>query len=707
MMQHAICGTLHRRRRETDKEKRMIAAQGSLNESYRPLSSLPHAIEEVAHAWIPLADGTRLACRYWLPADATERSVPAILEYIPYCKRDGTSARDEAMHPYLAGHGYCAIRVDMRGSGESDGVLLGEYLAQEQDDAVEVIAWIAAQPWCTGAVGMFGKSWGGFNSLQVAARRPPALKAIITVYSTDDRYADDIHTMGGCQLLENPNWAFTMFGHNARPPDPRLAGAGWRETWSRRLESNAPWILEWLRHQRRDAFWKHGSVCEDYSAIVCPVFAVGGWADPYTNPVLRLMEHLRVPRKALIGPWGHQYPHQAHPEPAAGFLQESVRWWDHWLKGEKNGVADEPVIRAWMHDSPPPAAIRDRVPGGWAAEDSWPSARIRERTWSLDADGLTERPGPEQTLAVASPASVGRTNPFWGHSGSRDPECPLDQRADDAVSLCFDSAPLTEPLAFLGAPVVVVQVASDRPVAQLGVRLSEVRADGAVSLVSFGLLNLTHDAAHERVTPLVPGEPITARVQLNDNAWRFAAGSRIRVALAPGLWPIAWPAPERVTLHVTTGRSTLTLPVRPDRDDAAALRELLPAASTPLAARTMLRPAASSVVRVEEDFATGQVAMVHVEDSGKTRIDADGWTYGNTIRRRFAIHPDDPLSASVELAGEEVYGREGELDVEIRTRMRMTSDQTHFHVHARLEADEDGRCVFSRAWLEAIPRDGV
>ena len=208
----------------------MIAAQGSLHGSHRPLSSLPHEIREVEHAWIPLADGTRLACRYWLPADAEERPVPAILEYIPYCKRDGTSARDEAMHPYLAGHGYCAIRVDMRGSGESDGLLLGEYLAQEQDDAVEVIAWIATQPWCTGAVGMFGKSWGGFNSLQVAARRPPALKAIITVYSTDDRYADDIHTMGGCQLLENPNWAFTMFGHNARPPDPFLAGAGWRET---------------------------------------------------------------------------------------------------------------------------------------------------------------------------------------------------------------------------------------------------------------------------------------------------------------------------------------------------------------------------------------------------------------------------------------------------------------------------------------------
>ncbi len=685
----------------------MIAAQGSLQGGHRPLSSLPHEIREVEHAWIPLADGTRLACRYWLPVDAEEHPVPAILEYIPYCKRDGTSARDEAMHPYLAGHGYCAIRVDMRGSGESDGVLLGEYLPQEQDDAVEVIAWIAAQRWCSGAVGMFGKSWGGFNSLQVAARRPPALKAIITVYSTDDRYADDIHTMGGCQLLENPNWAFTMFGHNARPPDPRLAGLGWRETWRRRLDSNSPWILEWLGHPRRDSFWKHGSVCEDYSRITCPVFAVGGWADPYTNPVLRLMEHLDVPRKALIGPWGHQYPHQASPGPMVGFLEESLRWWDRWLKGEEEDLAGEPMIRAWMHDAGRPAAVQDQAPGGWVAEEAWPCARIRERTWHLNPDGLGDALGPEGPLAVASPATVGRANPFWGNSGSGDPEGPVDQRVDDAVSLCFDTEPLAEPLAFFGTPVVTLEVASDRPVAQVSARLSEVRADGAVALISFGILNLTHDETHERVTRLVPGKPATVRLRLNNNAHRFAAGSRIRVAVATGLWPIAWPAPEPVTLAVTAGRSTLTLPVRPDRDEDAALRGLAPPASTPLAPRTALRPAAPVVARFEEDVATGRLAFVHVEDSGKTRIDSDGWSFGNVIRRRFEIRPEDPLSASVELDGEEVYGRAGELDIRIRTWMRMTSDGASFHVHARLEADEDGRCVFSRTWLEAIPRDGV
>src|SRR5262245_31236444 len=147
----------------------------------RIVDKFPHPVRVVENLWIPLADGCRLAARAWLPEG--REAVPAILEYIPYRKRDYTRRRDEPMHAYFAGHGYAAIRVDMRGCGESDGLMLDEYLRQEQDDAVEVVAWLARQPWCSGAVGMMGKSWGGFNSLQVAARRPPALKAILTVCS--------------------------------------------------------------------------------------------------------------------------------------------------------------------------------------------------------------------------------------------------------------------------------------------------------------------------------------------------------------------------------------------------------------------------------------------------------------------------------------------------------------------------------------------
>jgi predicted acyl esterase len=280
------------------------------------VETFPNKIKEILNLWIPLKDGSRLAARMWIPADAEKNPVPAILEYIPYRKRDATAIRDSKLHPYFAGHGYAAVRVDLRGSGDSDGVLTDEYLKLEHDDALEVIEWLSKQPWCTGKVGMMGNSWGGFNSLQVAARRPPALKAIITSCSTDDRYADDIHYMGGCLLNDNMKWAANMFSHNSRPPDPDVAGNRWHEMWLERLKGSGLWIETWLSHQRRDAFWKHGSVCENYSDIQCAVFAVGGWNDGYSNAIPRLMQHLKCPRIAWIGQWSHQYPHDAAPGPS-------------------------------------------------------------------------------------------------------------------------------------------------------------------------------------------------------------------------------------------------------------------------------------------------------------------------------------------------------------------------------------------------------
>ena len=258
----------------------------------KTVSDFRRAVREIENVWIPLSDGARLAARLWLPEDAERDPVPAILEYLPYRKRDFTATRDELTHAYFAGHGYACIRVDLRGSGDSECLLWGEYLKQEQDDALEVIDWIARQPWSTGAVGMIGISWGGFNGLQVAARRPPALKAIITVCSTDDRYADDVHYIGGALLQNNLTWGSTMLAYMTRPPDPALVGERWREMWLERLRNLPLLVAEWLGHQRRDEFWKHGSVCEDFSDIMCAVYAVGGWTDGYPNAIPRLLAGL-------------------------------------------------------------------------------------------------------------------------------------------------------------------------------------------------------------------------------------------------------------------------------------------------------------------------------------------------------------------------------------------------------------------------------
>ncbi|HXH03648.1 MAG TPA: CocE/NonD family hydrolase, partial [Candidatus Competibacteraceae bacterium] len=505
-------------------------------------TDFPHSVRVIEHLWIPLSDGCRLAARLWLPEDAEQHPVPAILEYIPYRKRDGTRARDEPMHHWFAGHGYAAIRVDLRGSGESDGLLADEYLKQEQDDALEVIAWLARQPWCSGAVGMMGKSWGGFNALQVAARRPPALKAIITVCSTDDRYADDIHYMGGCLLNDNLWWGSIMLAYQARPADPLLVGESWRGQWQERLERLPFFPALWLAHQRRDDYWKHGSVCEDWNAIQCPVYAVGGWTDSYSNAIPRLLAGLGVPRKGLIGPWAHIYPQDGAPGPAIGFLQEALRWWDHWLKGLDTGIMAEPMLRVWLEDYAAPSGWRAETPGRWVAEPCWPSPHIETRELYLNAAALAAQPGAEQALTIRSPQHTGAAVGEWMGTGVPS-ELPGDQRMDDGYSLVFDSAPLAERLEILGAPELVLEFAADAPLAQLAVRLCDVAADGASARVSYGVFNLTHRDSHADPTALEPGRRYRAVFRLNDCAHAFPAGHRLRLALSTAYWPLVWPAP--------------------------------------------------------------------------------------------------------------------------------------------------------------------
>ncbi|HKL78580.1 MAG TPA: CocE/NonD family hydrolase, partial [Gammaproteobacteria bacterium] len=539
----------------------------------KSISDFPHRVREEENVWIPMSDGAQLAGRLWLPETAMDEPVPCILEYIPYRKRDMTRDRDEQNHRYFAGHGYAAIRVDLRGSGDADGVLEDEYLPQELADGAEVVQWLADQPWCDGNVGMIGISWGGFNGLQVAALQPPALKAVITVCSTDDRYADDVHHMGGCLLGDNLSWASVMFAYNACPPDPAIVGERWRDMWFQRLRDSGLWLEKWLRHQRRDAYWKHGSICEDYGAVQCPVFAVSGWADGYSNAVFRMLEHLDGPRKGLIGPWSHKYPHMGKPGPAIGFLQEALRWWNQWLKGQDTGIMDEPMLRVWMQDSVPPTTMYKFRPGRWVGENQWPAASVAAVRYPL-AQGRLGQPGEAVAatpLTIRSPLSVGLFAGKWC-SYTAPPDLPHDQREEDGGALTFDSEPLDEDLEILGAPELVVEVASDRPVAMIAARLSDVAPDDKATRVTYGLLNLTHRDGHESPQALEPGQPYRVRVPLNHVAQSFPAGHRLRLSLSTSYWPLAWPPPEPVQLTLQTGVSEFVLPVRPPQEVDGRLR---------------------------------------------------------------------------------------------------------------------------------------
>lgn len=658
-------------------------------------------VRVVEHLVIPMSDGTRLAAKLWLPVDAQDEPVPAVLEYIPYRKRDGTAVRDATMHPYVAARGYACIRVDLRGSGESEGILRDEYLDQELQDGREVIRWLAEQPWCNGKVGMIGISWGGFNGLQIAALRPEPLQAIITCCSTDDRYADDVHYMGGCLLGDNLSWAAVMFSYNSCPPDPALVGEAWRRMWLERIEQSGLWLDTWLRQQHRRDYWRHGSVCEDYGAIDCPVFAVSGWADGYTNAVFRLLEHLEVPRLGLVGPWSHKYPHLGLPGPAIGFLNECVRWWDHWLKGIDRGIMAEPMIRAWMQDSAPPSTGYDTRPGRWVAEPSWPSDGVRPQALALAPGSRLVEGEPEpEALWVQSPLSVGAFAGKWC-SYSAPPDLPDDQREEDGGSLVFDGPILIEPLEIMGAPVVELEIASSEPVAMLAARLGDVRPDGAITRVTYGLLNLTHRDSHAQPEPLEPGRRYRVRIKLNDVAQSFPAGHRLRLALSTSYWPLAWPSPKPARVTVFTGRSRLILPRRQPRDSDASIH-FEPPSISPLLPVTELAPPEGSW-RVIRDLGRNESTLHVVVDRGHQRFETIGWETQARCEERYRVRHHDYRSIRGETTWTRFF-RRGDWHVSTITRQRLTSDEDAFHLDAELDAYEGERRVAAKSWSERVPR---
>ncbi|WP_026186244.1 CocE/NonD family hydrolase [Thioalkalivibrio thiocyanodenitrificans] len=674
----------------------------------KSVTDLPEPVRVEENLWIPLSDGVRLAARLWRPQGADGHPVPAILEYIPYRKRDSTRTRDDVMHHYFAGHGYACLRVDLRGSGDSEGVLEDEYLQRELDDGVAVIRWISEQPWCNGDVGMIGISWGGFNGLQIAALRPPQLKAVVSVCSTDDRYADDVHHMGGCLLGDNLSWASTMFAYNSLPPDPEVVGTEWRETWFQRLEGSGLWLEKWLRHQRRDDYWKHGSICEDWSAVQCPVMAVSGWADGYSNAVFRLLAHLRVPRLGLIGPWSHKYPHQGVPGPAIGFLQECLRWWDRWLKGRDTGIMDEPMLRAWMQDSVPPTTYYHERPGRWVGEPRWPSSNVAQQALTLAWPGTLEPPStqvPEGEMAVQSPLSVGLFAGKWC-SYAATPDLPHDQREEDGGALVFTGAPLESPLEILGAAAVELQLSVDRPVAMVAVRLSDVAPDDKATRITYGLLNLTHRDSSESPQPLEPGGTYRVRVKLNDVAQTFPAGHRVRLSVSTSYWPLAWPAPQPARLRILMGASRLLLPVRKRRDeDDARIGFPEPEGGSLSTEIRQLTPQHHNW-RVIRDLAEDRSTLEVINDHGTVLLESLGLEMQRKALEWYSYRSDDFNSVRGETLWERGF-RRGDWQVRTVTRTVLTSTPTEFLLHAQLDAYEGQRRVFSRNWDVSIPRDLV
>jgi putative CocE/NonD family hydrolase len=642
-------------------------------------------------AWIPMPDGVRLAATLYLPVEAPAGApFPPVLEYLPYRKDDGLLERDHLLYGYVVRRGFVGARVDIRGTGRSEGHLPdGEYTEREQTDGMAVIEWLASQPWSTGRVGMWGISWGGFNAIHMAMRQPPALKAIVAVDASDDLFHDDIHYIDGIMHVDEYALMIDHWSSFARAPDFPVDEASLRD----RFDAE-PWLLAWLRHQRDGPYWRRGSLRPDYGRLRIPALLVGGWYDGYRDSVARMLEHVPAPTRAIVGPWGHSWPHAAEPGPAIEWRADVVRWWERWLRGRE----PDPEPRAVVHvrDWHPPDPTLKEIPGRWRAEPEWPPAGLRPLRLDLRADGsLAEGAGPTGVHRLPYVPTVGAEGGSWWGDLLQD-QAPLDRHC-----LVYDSPPLEEDLSILGLPEAVLLATVDAPLAHFLVRLSDLAPDGRVTLVTGEGLNGAHRRSAERPEPLVPGRVERLEVPLRFTSWRFPAGHRVRVAVSNALWPMIWPTPHPMTMDLHLGR----------RDGSHIVLPVIGASSLPEPSWPPVEPGRPP----EGVGSSGDVLPVtwQVERDGSRATarwegrSAAWFPWGRQeFMERLAFEADDldPATASVRGEAETMVQLEGRRLV-WRAELGLTSDATRFHYRFRRTLEENGRQIRERSWEESVPRD--
>jgi putative CocE/NonD family hydrolase len=651
---------------------------------------------------VTLPDGVRLAVNVFHPEGApADARFPAILEYLPYrhtrlAAAAGSSlvaagspaSLDEPPLYTFVRHGYVGVRVDVRGTGRSEGVHPDrEYSEQEQLDGLEVFAWIARQPWCDGNVGMWGVSWGGFNSLQMAARQPPALKAILAMHATEDLFQDDIHYIDGLFHYDEYELSMDLANAVTRAPDFPTDEAA----LLRRFDQ-PPWSLIYKRHQRDGPFWRRASQSPPYDRLRTPMLLISGWLDGYRDSTARLLEHARAPVKAIVGPWNHDHPDTSEPGPRIDWRREALRWWDRWLKGERNRAEEGPKLAVFVRGWHPPDPSLRVIPGQWRLEEGWPPKRLQMRPLHLRADrSLAAEPSATDVHRLRYVPSAGTASGFWWG------ELLPDQRPSDAFSLVYDSAPLDADLEILGLPRARLRVSADAPLAHWFVRLSDVAPDGQVTLVTGAGLNGAHRRDATTPQPLVSGQADPIDVEMHFTSWVFPKGHRIRLAVSNALWPMIWPTPYAMTtaLHVGGDASRLILPVMPfeprPRPDFVAV---------PMGERGPggMWPGGYHTVRDDARQST------RVEWSGKSESEEDGGHVSDRERLIYEVEDARPEAASIRGEADHEVHLPGRL-LSWKARLELRSDRERFYYRLRRELHEDGRLVRQRTWEELIPRD--
>ncbi len=662
---------------------------------------------------IPVRDGLELSANVWLPvatAGAGQERFPVILEMIPYGKDNWRRNADTARGEWLAARGFALCRLDVRGTGSSPGVALDEYTEAETQDGYDAVEWLAAQPWCTGSVGMWGISYGGFTAIQVAKLRPPHLRAILPMYATDDRYRDDVHIRGGCVTAsEKCQYAVSQLGMNAMPPHPPFRGDGWREEWLARLEQTPPWLMAWIREQTDGPYWRRGSLAPDYGALDCAVFQVAGWTDAYPDAAFRIQERCvdAASVRTLVGNWVHSYPDDAYPGPNLDWLREMVRFFDRYLKGVENGWEHEPALVWYEREYAEPEPFPASWPGRWRAGAAFPVPGSVAHELRLGAGSLGQAPGGDRVDPLPHRATVGTSGALsWGAGGSPN-GLARDLRPDELRGLTYTSEPLVEGLSVIGQPEAILHVTASMAVATCVVRLSEVSPAGVSSLVATGVLNLTHRLSDVDPSPMPTRARATeeVRIPLRVSGYRFSPGHRIRLTVLTSYWPVLWPSPlpgEIRVHHGPAAPSRLLLPVLPDdvvTPDVPAYR------TDPVVMRDVGSYEEDAPEwRIEEDVLRGTVAVT-IFDGGRSTQEDGSRLYSS---ERLVLTASDADPAHARLESDVVYRWSGfGAEADISARGLIASDEGVFDVTVTLEVRLDGGPFFSRTWNERIPRNLV
>ena len=644
------------------------------------------------NTWIPMKDGVRLAVTLYTPdgGKASEK-FPAILEYHPYRKDDGTAERDYSLYAYFVRRGYVCARVDIRGFGSSEGVPTDrEYSEQEQLDGLQIIAWLAHQSWSNGNVGMMGISWSGFNSLQMAMRHAPELKAIIAVDATAELFHDDVHYIDGMAHVDEFELNMDMAPGITGAPGYTLD----EKVLSLRFDA-PPWSLLYFKHQHDGPFWR--SPVRPYSEIEIPSFLIGGLLDGYRDSVTDMLQQTKAPLKAIVGPWNHTFPHDAVPGPQIEWREEAVRWWDYWLKGHDTGVMNDPKLIIYMQHWHPPDPNLEKVPGEWRREDSWPPRDMHETVFFPQPNHTLENTAPPKDVhQLKYVPSIGVESGFWWG------ELLSDPRPVDAFSLVYDSAPLKEELAILGRPQALLQASATAPLADWFTRLSDVAPDGTVTQITgAGLSGAQRDSMAEP-QDLEPGKVYPIKITMHLTSWVFPKGHRIRLAISNSLWPMVLPTSYSMTTSLELGSngSRLVLPVVPVKG--------APVTAFPLPQSAEERPDIKSVGypwpgdwTLERDEANHKAT---VRWKGKAETD---YPWGKEVDyESLTYHADDanPELSPVEGEAESIFTLKGR-ELRWRGHLSITTDQKNFYYKYTRELLKDGQMLKQKTWEETIPRD--